>query len=461
MVPAMRLFDEALPRRLDYRRRPNSMHRTRRHSRETNGTRPSSSTIGRPAESRAPTWILSTIVVAASIGLATILPAQPTPTSPVPELKLESFAQSEIGNDFNVDLAILGAAPLSALAVGPLMVSLPAITDQPDPVGVASRYISIPGQALTIRTGSSHDLPDPVYSLPVFNPDARTPSPPYTTSKRGSYETRLAYRTGTIERSLFEDGRDAGLSDPLIAKLAQIFGWDIDFALDLREGDSFVVIYEEKFWFGRKVAEGPILAAEFSNRGRVYRAIGVKSRDGKITYYTPAGVSLRRPFLRTPVQFSNVTSLFSQARYHPILKTWRAHNGVDYAAPTGTPVRATASGRVVSIGWNGGYGNSVLIQHSGPYSTLYAHLSAYRTGLQTGQHVDQGEVIGYVGQTGLATGPHLHYELQVYGQYRNPLTFRLPPGEMIAPASHEEFMEAAKSWMSRLDLITRRYIASR
>lgn len=405
--------------------------------------------------------MLSTIVVAASIGLATILPAQPTPPAPVTPAKGESLARSEAVADLDTDLPLLGAAPLSTLAAGPLLASLPAPSETRQAIRTVNRYVSIPGQPLTIRTGSSHDLPEAVYPLPTLNPTARKPAPPYSASKHGSFEVRLAYRTGTIERSLFEDGREAGLSDPLIAKLAEIFGWDIDFALDVREGDSFVVIYEEKYWFGRKVADGPILAAEFSNHGRVYRALGVRGRDGRMSYYTPAGVSLRRPFLRTPVQFSSVTSRFSQARYHPILKTWRAHNGVDYAAPVGTPVRATASGRIISVGWNGGYGNSILVQHTGPYSTLYGHLSAYRSGLHAGQYVEQGEVIGYVGQTGLATGPHLHYELQVYGQYRNPLTFRLPPGEMIAPALRQGFVEAARSWTDRLDLITRRYIASR
>lgn len=406
--------------------------------------------------------MLSTVVVAASVGLATILPAQPTPPLPPSPSKPDSVGRSEMTREFGIDLPLLGTTPLSTLAAGPLTTSLTTSgLETRDVIDAVSRYVSIPGQPLTIRTGSSHDLPDSVYPLPGFNNGTRIPGPPYTTSKRGSFDVRLAYRTGTIERSLFEDGREAGLSDPLIAKLAEIFGWDIDFALDLQEGDSFVVIYEEKLWFGRKVAAGPILATEFSNRGRVYRAIGVRGRDGRMNYYTPAGVSLRRPFLRTPVQFSNVTSRFSQARYHPILKTWRAHNGVDYAAPVGTPVRATATGRIISVGWNGGYGNSVLIQHTGPYSTLYGHLSGYRNGLQPGQRVEQGEIIGYVGQTGLATGPHLHYELQVYGQYRNPLTFHLPPGEMIAPTLHGQFEEAAQSWVTRLDLITRRYVASR
>lgn len=247
-----------------------------------------------------------------------------------------------------------------------------------------------------------------------------------TPNARPDYELRIARVAGTIDGSLFDDGQDAGLSDRLIMELAEIFGWDIDFVLDLRRGDSFVVLYEEKYWRGDKISDGDILAAEFVNQGRVYRAIGFRGDDGRMQYYSPDGFSLKRDFLRTPVKFSRVSSLFSRSRYHPILKTWRAHHGVDYDAPAGTPVRATASGRITAVGWNGGYGNMIAIRHAGPYSTLYAHLARYRAGLRAGQTIEQGEIIGYVGQTGLATAPHLHYEIQVNGMHRDPLTFKLP-----------------------------------
>ena len=277
-------------------------------------------------------------------------------------------------------------------------------------------------------------------------------------SRRGSpqYEARLVRVRGVIERSLFDDGQASGLSDRLIMELAEIFGWDIDFVLDLHQGDSFTVIHEEKYWRGQKVADGDILAAEFVNRGRVFRAIGYRAPGAKIEYYTPEGLALRRAFLRTPVKFSRVSSLFSNSRYHPVLKMWRAHHGVDYDAPTGTPVRATASGRVMAVGWNGGYGNTVSIRHPGPYSTLYAHLKGYRAGLRAGQHVSQGEIIGYVGRTGLATGPHLHYELQVNGAHRDPLTFELPKTDRVAvaPTTRPLFLRHAAELIAQFEVST-------
>ena len=261
-----------------------------------------------------------------------------------------------------------------------------------------------------------------------------------TQGELSDYEVRLARVAGIIERSLFDDGQAAGLSDRLIGELGDIFGWDIDFVVDLQRGDRFTVLYEEKYWRGQKIADGDILAAEFVNQGRRYRAIAHRIADGRLEYYTPDGLALRRTFLRTPVRFSRVSSTFSGARYHPILKTWRAHNGVDYDAPLGTPVRATASGRIAAMGWNGGYGNIVAIRHAGPYSTVYAHLARHRHGLRAGQAVEQGEIIGYVGQTGLATAPHLHYEIQVNGVQRDPLTFKLPASAREAvPAEGRRF----------------------
>jgi murein DD-endopeptidase MepM/ murein hydrolase activator NlpD len=267
------------------------------------------------------------------------------------------------------------------------------------------------------------------------------------------FETRVTHVTGTIGSSLFEDGQDAGLSDTLIMKLVEIFGWDIDFALDLRRGDSFSVIHEEKFWQGQKVADGIILAAEFINQGRIFRTIAFRDANGYTSYYTPDGSSVRRPFLRTPMEFSRITSRFTRGRYHPVLKTWRAHNGVDYAAPVGTPVRATASGRILAIGWNGGYGKRIVIRHNATYSTIYAHLSRFRSDLRVGSFVDQGQTIGYVGTTGLANGPHLHYEFQVNGAHRNPLTYKFSGGGKIASQNYDEFMQIANRWTARLDII--------
>lgn len=329
---------------------------------------------------------------------------------------------------------------------------LQAVQNNPE---ARSLYRLVPGQQLIIRTDTAGQLQELVQRVQPYESLRLTRALRgfEVTREKRDYEVRLAYVTGSIERSLFEDGQEAGLSDPLILYLAEIFGWDIDFALDLRHGDSFAVVHEEKYWLGQKIADGDILAAEFINQGRVYRAIGYRDENGSIEYYTPEGVTLRRAFLRTPVKFSRVSSAFTNSRYHPILKSWRAHKGVDYAAPTGTPVRATGSGRIVSVGWNGGYGNTVVIRHRGAYSTLYAHLSRYRAGLRAGQDIKQGEIIGFVGQTGLASGPHLHYELQVDGVHQNPLTFVFPGEDHVASDVTAGFLQAVAGWNAKLDLI--------
>jgi len=287
------------------------------------------------------------------------------------------------------------------------------------------------------------------------------PAPPYRDSAPGQFELRVAYAAGTIEHSLFQAGQAAGLSDEIILTLVDIFGWDIDFALEVQAGDTFSVIYEEKYLHGRRIADGAVLAAEFSNRGEVHRAIGFRDRSGRIEYYTPEGRNVRRPFLRTPVKYSRVSSSFSAARHHPILKVSRAHRGVDYAAPEGTPVRATASGRVAYAGWNGGYGNLVIIDHGRGYRTLYAHLSRFRPGLRAGQRLRQGAIVGYVGQTGLATGPHLHYEFQVNGVHQDPLAFEPRVATTVPPALRPRFERVAEEWTERLDLISERNLAAR
>ncbi len=268
------------------------------------------------------------------------------------------------------------------------------------------------------------------------------------------FEARLNHVSGTIDSSLFEDGLAAGLSESVILRLVEIFGWDIDFAQQIRAGDSFAVIYEEKTWHGQKLADGPILAAEFINQGRTYRAVGFRGARGQMEYYSPEGLSLRRAFLRTPVEFSRISSRFAM-RLHPVLKTWRAHTGVDYAAPTGTPVRATAAGRVAALGWNGGYGRAITIRHGGAYSTLYGHLSRFHSALRVGSQVEQGQIIGYVGATGLATGPHLHYELHVNGKYQNPLAFRFPGAAPIPTEHKQAFLQTASALGARLDFISR------
>lgn len=243
------------------------------------------------------------------------------------------------------------------------------------------------------------------------------------------HQTRTAY--GRIESSLFTAGERSGLSQRLTMELAQIFGWDIDFAHDLRRGDWFRVLYRVELRNGKRIADGPILAAQFYNRGQVHHAIRFTGPDGHSEYYTYEGRSVRKAFLRSPVQFNRITSGFSRERDHPILSRRRAHKGVDYAARPGTPVRATGDGRVVTRGQQGGYGRVVTLRHFNRFTTVYAHLSGFARGLREGDQVQQGETIGYVGQSGLATGPHLHYEFRMHGRHRDPLHVELPRAQPL------------------------------
>jgi len=253
-------------------------------------------------------------------------------------------------------------------------------------------------------------------------------------------EVRHAYTSGTIETSLFVDGQNAGLTDAQIMEMAGIFGWDIDFALELRKGDSFKLLYEEHFLDGKKYRNGPILMAEFHNNKNIFKAVRYTTPDDITSYYDPDdGRNKKRAFIRTPVKFARISSGFTNRRFHPVLKKWRSHRGVDYAAPTGTPVKATGKGKVIFRGNKGGYGKTVMIQHGSKYTTLYAHLSKYSKNSRKGKTVSQGQVIGYVGKTGLATGPHLHYEFRVNGVHRNPLTVKLPKADPISKKYRQDF----------------------
>lgn len=273
------------------------------------------------------------------------------------------------------------------------------------------------------------------------------------------FEVRVTHATGVIEHSLFLAAQEAGLSDAMTMELASLFGWDIDLALDLRRGDRFSVIYEEHFIDGEKIGEGAIVAAEFINRGKSYRAIRFTDSDGRTSYYTPEGLSVRKAFLRTPVKFSRISSRFDLRRKHPILNRIRAHKGVDYAAPRGTPIRATGDGKVIFRGRKGGYGNTVIIRHGSRYSTLYAHMSRFHKKVRVGRTVHQGQVIGYVGSSGLATGPHLHYEFRVNGVHRNPLTVELPVATPIPTLELPAFRAEADPLIAQLDVLARTQVA--
>lgn len=247
-----------------------------------------------------------------------------------------------------------------------------------------------------------------------------------------NFEHRIFYADGNIQNSLFVDAHRAGLSDRLILQLAKIFAWDIDFALNLRQGDHFTVVYDALYSKkGVPIREGNILAAEFINQGRRFIALRYTTPDGKTGYFTPDGRSLHKAFLRTPVQFSYISSRFNLHRKHPILNRVRAHKGVDYAAPIGTPIKAAGDGKVTFSGWHGGYGRFIVLKHGLAYSTAYGHLSRFAPSIHVGATVKQGQVIGYVGKSGLATGPHLHYEFRVNGRHKNPLTVKLPSARPI------------------------------
>ena len=264
-------------------------------------------------------------------------------------------------------------------------------------------------------------------------------------------EKRVTFTSGTIKSSLFEAGTESGMSDALIMELVGIFGWDIDFALDIRKGDRFNLMYEEHYLDGKKIKEGPIVAAEFVNQGRHVRAIRYTDAYGHSQFYSEDGRSMRKAFLRTPVDFRRISSRFGN-RYHPILNKKRLHKGVDYAAARGTPIHASGDGRVTFRGSKGGYGRTVIINHGEQYSTLYAHMSRYQRGVYAGKRVKQGQIIGYVGSSGRATGAHLHYEFRVNGTHRNPLTVRLPKAAPISKKLRDDFLYHAGKMVAQLNM---------
>jgi murein DD-endopeptidase MepM/ murein hydrolase activator NlpD len=242
-------------------------------------------------------------------------------------------------------------------------------------------------------------------------------------------------------------------------ELAGIFGWDIDFALDLRAGDRFSVLYDEQYLNGRKIGNGDILAARFTNQGVTYTALRFVGPDGSAAYYTPEGQPMRKEFLRAPLDFTRVSSDFNPKRLHPLFKTVRPHNGIDYAAPRGTPVYAAGGGKVIAAGYSNSRGNYVDIQHNGKYTTRYYHLDRFR--VKAGQVVKQGQVIGTVGSTGYATGPHLHYEFLVDGAHRNPRTVALPKADSIPTRLKAPFATRANSLLAQLDRLGTTQLATR
>lgn len=272
-------------------------------------------------------------------------------------------------------------------------------------------------------------------------------------------EKRIQIRTGEIKTNLFAATDEVGLPDPAANQLADIFGGDVDFHRDLRKGDKFTVIYEMNYINGEPARTGRILSAEFVNHGHAFRAAYFQTTEFTGDYYSPEGKSMRKAFLRSPIEFSRVSSGFSKSRFHPILNKWRSHKGVDYAAPMGTKVKVTSDGTVAFVGRQGGYGNVVMVNHQGRFTTVYGHLSRFAGGLHKGQHVGQGQIIGYVGMTGLATGPHLHYEFKMNGVQRDPLKVALPDGKPISEVQKTAFAEATNQLFGQLDMFHNTHIA--
>ena len=272
---------------------------------------------------------------------------------------------------------------------------------------------------------------------------------------------REAYAHGVIKNSLSLSGQRAGLSHNQVMDLVRIFNYDVDFAQDIRQGDVFDVLYEQKVLNGKVIGTGNILAARFSNRGKTYTAVCYTNKQGTTNYYSAEGNSLRKAFVRSPVDFARISSRFSVGRFHPILNKIRAHQGVDYAAPRGTPIKATGDGKVELAGRRGGYGNTVIIEHGKTYKTLYAHMQGFAKGIHAGSVVKQGQVIGYIGTTGLSTGPHVHYEFQVNGVHVDPLGQKLPMADPIARNEKSRFMQISQPLIAHMDQEKSTMVASK
>ena len=273
-------------------------------------------------------------------------------------------------------------------------------------------------------------------------------------------ELRTRHAYGVIDSSLFESAAQAGLSDKTIMNVAGIFAWDVDFILDIRSGDNYYVQYEEIWQDGEFVTDGEIIAAEFNNNGRQIQAVRFKDGENNTDYFTPDGDSVRKAFIRAPVDFTRISSNFNPKRRHPILNSIRAHRGVDYAAPRGTPIKAAGDGKVIFRGTKSGYGRVVILQHGGNITTLYAHMSSYDAKAKLGTRVQQGQTVGYVGMTGLATANHLHYEYRLNGVHRNPRTVSLPDAEPIAEKYRQRFLAEAAPILEELEKFKSTQVAS-
>lgn len=307
----------------------------------------------------------------------------------------------------------------------------------------------------TTAAATTPDIPkppaEPKQTVSITNKTTAIEKIKQIEKPKKTQEKQLAFTAGAIRNSLVSSGKKAGLNHKVINQMVEIFGGKIDFSTDLRPNDSFRVLYEEKVINGKKIETGPILAVEFINQGETYQAVRYTDKTGQSGYFSPEGNGLNEAFLRSPVQFASISSGFGP-RHHPVCHRIKKHLGVDYRAPSGTPVLATANAKVVFSGKRGGYGNAIELQHGARYSTFYAHLSRFAKNVRPGVEVKQGQVIGYVGRTGLATGDHLHYEFRIDGVHRNPLTAAMPKQNSIIGAQRHQFIAHAKEMIRLLDV---------
>lgn len=315
-----------------------------------------------------------------------------------------------------------------------------------------------PGESLALTIDKTGKLAQLDYAFSVTDTlrIVKTPDNTFSSAIHSKpVDTRINYAQGQINSSFWNAGVEAKLTDNQIMSLAGVFGWDVDFALGIRKGDSFYVMFEERFVDGEFIENGDIVAAQFVNRGETYTAI--RYSDGN--FYTPEGRSMRKSFLRAPVNFKYISSSFKPKRFHPVQKRWKAHRGVDYAASRGTPVMAAGDGKVIESAYNKFNGHYVFIQHGEKYVTKYLHFTKRK--VKTGQSVKQGQIIGTVGATGLASGPHLHYEFLVDGVHRNPRTVKLPKAQPIAKKERDQFQLLATQRLAQLDNNKRIMLAMR
>ena len=310
------------------------------------------------------------------------------------------------------------------------------------------------GDELKIWVDKNHTLQKILYpkTQVVSYELVKTDSGYHIHQKKADVEIRTETAIGTIEGAFYPAAKRAGLSARSIMNLADIFSWDIDFGRQLRPGDNFKVIYETKYLNGQYIGDGSILAAQLiTNKGKdKHNAFLMRDKDKTVGYYNEKGKNLRKAFLRSPVDYVRITSRFNPKRFHPVLKKWRSHRGVDYGGPKGTPIRATGNGKIIRRGWSSGYGKHIRIQHANKYTTVYGHFSRYGK-FKKGQYVKQGDVIGYMGKTGLATGVHLHYEFRVKNRHVDPLKVKFPDAAPINRKYRTQFKKNAKFLLTQLD----------